>query len=568
MPSDALGSSVTDGTANPVIGRSRFESWIDAPANGALPSACGSVAGWCFRRDGRPISAIRAKVGDRVFPGFYGHARPDVAAAFVNEAGSLHSGFDVPVLTSRDATCTIEASDAEGTWEAVRACELRPALPFAFVLDEPDEPIDSSRRVLRGWFDEAAGTALTQLRARIGQRVFRAVLVGPRPDVHARFGNALEADACGFEIPIVVSRAPSTCELEAQGEDGTWKTLRSIAVADTARRGGLELLKWSRFWVRAWLGRPARQEDVSMAERDFAVAVMRQRGWFNLDIVPQYAARPVAPERFPLPSRSTATLSPLIVVTPSYQQVSFLEQTLRSVLEQQGVNVHYIVQDGGSTDGSVALIERYASRLAYWESARDAGQGDAINRGFARSAGQPDDVLMYLNSDDVLLPGAARFVLEYFARHPDVDAVYGHRVLIDARGDEVGRWFTPRQKSDDLRLVDHVPQETLFWRRRIWDRVGGIDPSFQYALDWDLLLRFQAAGARIVRLPWFLGEFRIHAAQKSTARLAEDGIPEMTALRLRAWGRAPSFAEIHRVSRRAQLDSALVGALFRRGWRV
>jgi hypothetical protein len=141
-------------------------------------------------------------------------------------------------------------------------------------------------------------------------------------------------------------------------------------------------------------------------------------------------------------------------------------------------------------------------------------------------------------------------------------------VLIDAAGDEVGRWITPRQRSDDLRLVDHVPQETLFWRRRIWDRVGGIDPSFHFALDWDLLLRFKAADARIVRLPWFLGGFRVHAQQKTSTWLQEHGIPEMSALRLRTLERAPSDAEIQRVSRRAQLDSALAKALLQRGWRV
>jgi glycosyltransferase involved in cell wall biosynthesis len=258
----------------------------------------------------------------------------------------------------------------------------------------------------------------------------------------------------------------------------------------------------------------------------------------------------------------------ITIVTPSLQQGSFLEQTIRSVLDQRDVEIDYIVQDGGSTDNSVPLVRRYAARLAHWESIGDGGQADAIVRGFSHGAGRPDDLMMYLNSDDTLMEGAARFVAEYFAQHPEVDVAYGHRVLIDDHGREIGRWFTPRLACSDLRLHDFIPQETLFWRRRIWDRVGGIDTSFRFALDWDLLLRFSAAGARFARLPWFLGGFRLHSRQKTTTLLQDDGIPEMDALRRRTLGRTPTHDELHLAMRRAQLDSALVCALFQRGWRV
>ena len=102
--------------------------------------------------------------------------------------------------------------------------------------------------------------------------------------------------------------------------------------------------------------------------------------------------------------------------------------------------------------------------------------------------------MAWINSDDFYLPGALAFVADYFAWHPDVDVLYGHRVLVDEQSREIGRWFLPKHDPEVLRLNDFVPQETLFWRRRIWDRVGGIDPSYKFALDWDLLLRFQAAG--------------------------------------------------------------------------
>jgi hypothetical protein len=127
--------------------------------------------------------------------------------------------------------------------------------------------------------------------------------------------------------------------------------------------------------------------------------------------------------------------------------------------------------------------------------------------------------------------------VDYFARNPDVDAIYGHRVLVDENSQEIGRWFLPPHDPEVLRLNDFVPQETLFWRRRIWDKVGGLDKTFKFAMDWDLLLRFQEAGARIVRVPYFLGCFRVHAAQKTSASMHDLGQSEITLLRERTFGR-------------------------------
>ncbi|MBI2497632.1 MAG: hypothetical protein HYV75_06875 [Opitutae bacterium] len=125
-----------------------------------------------------------------------------------------------------------------------------------------------------------------------------------------------------------------------------------------------------------------------------------------------------------------------------------------------------------------------------------------------------------------------------------MDVLYGHRILVDEKSHEIGRWFLPRHDDEILRLNDFVPQETLFWRRRIWDKVGGLDPSFKFALDWDLLLRFQAAGAKIVRVPYFLACFRIHAAQKTSAALHDVGQKEIDFLRIRTQGREIPPAEL------------------------
>jgi glycosyltransferase involved in cell wall biosynthesis len=256
------------------------------------------------------------------------------------------------------------------------------------------------------------------------------------------------------------------------------------------------------------------------------------------------------------------------VVTPSFHQAKYLEATIRSVLSQEGVRLDYIVRDGGSTDGSVEILGQYASRFKSWKSEGDRGQADAVGRGFEAAECGPEDVMAFLNSDDLLMPGAVRFVAGYFARHPEADVVFGHRVLVDEAGREVGRWFTPRLSCFDLRIHDFVPQETLFWRKRIWDKVGGIDGRFQFSADWDLLLRFAEAGARFRRLPWFLGLFRRHPAQKTATQATETGLRERDALRLRSLGRTPKASEVDADMRRAQVESAFLASLFRRGWRL
>src|SRR5205085_3890693 len=118
----------------------------------------------------------------------------------------------------------------------------------------------------------------------------------------------------------------------------------------------------------------------------------------------------------------------------------------------------------------------------------------------------------------VLLPGALAYVAKYFASHPTVDAVYGQRVMVDEHDRKVGVWVLPRHDDEELALIDFVPQETLFWRRSLWEAAGGqIDASLRFAIDWELLLRFREQGAKIVRLPRFLGAFRVHEEQKTAA---------------------------------------------------
>jgi hypothetical protein len=155
--------------------------------------------------------------------------------------------------------------------------------------------------------------------------------------------------------------------------------------------------------------------------------------------------------------------------------------------------------------------------------------------------------MAWLNSDDLLLPGALAHVAQFFNEHPDVDVVYGHRILIDENDQEVGRWLLPKHDNAVLSWADYVPQETLFWRRRIWDKVGGrVDESFRFAMDWDLLVRFREAGARFHRLPRFLGAFRVHAQQKTSAAISDIGHVEMARIRKRTLGRDTTSVEIRK----------------------
>ena len=229
------------------------------------------------------------------------------------------------------------------------------------------------------------------------------------------------------------------------------------------------------------------------------------------------------------------------IVTPSYNQGGFIERTIQSVLRQEYSNLEYIIQDGASKDETMQVVEKYAGSLKHYESARDSGQTQALNLGFRHATGE---IMAYLNSDDLLLPGALNYVASYFMKHPEIDAVYGHRVIVDEYDQEVGRWVMPPHDDEVLSWADYVPQETLFWRRSAWEKAGNtMDESFRFAMDWDLLLRLRDSGARIKRLPRFLGAFRVHPHQKTSALISDIGNQEMARLRERCAKRPVSQAE-------------------------
>ena len=259
-------------------------------------------------------------------------------------------------------------------------------------------------------------------------------------------------------------------------------------------------------------------------------------------------------------AEDSATLPTVALVTPSYRQGAFIRATIDSVLGQAYPKLRYVVMDGGSADETPEILASYGDRLDWW-SGRDGGQADAINKGFARVSGE---IMGWVNSDDLLLPGTLAYVARFFRDHPEIDLVYGHRIIIDERGKEVGRWVLPRHDPAALALTDYVPQETMFWRARLWNAVGPLDTGFHYAMDWDLLLRAQRAGFRFRRLPRFLGCFRVHGEQKTAQTTALT--QEMDQLRAAHFGRPVSQQEISRGLRLYQLRQLACDWRYRLGW--
>lgn len=211
------------------------------------------------------------------------------------------------------------------------------------------------------------------------------------------------------------------------------------------------------------------------------------------------------------------------IITPSYNQAAYIEWTVRSVLLQRYSNLEYIVMDGGSNDGTREILDRYCSRFAHYVSEKDEGQADAVARGLERSTGQ---IMAYLNSDDMLAPGALQFVADYFARHPEVDAIYSHRCTVNEANKAISYWILPHHSNYLMERWDLIPQETCFWRRSLFEQCGNIDPSFRFALDYDLFLRYMRRG-RFERVNRFLGAFRYHCNAKTFTLLQDVGHAEI-----------------------------------------
>lgn len=211
---------------------------------------------------------------------------------------------------------------------------------------------------------------------------------------------------------------------------------------------------------------------------------------------------------------------PLVsVVTPSFNQARYLERTILSVLSQGYPNLEYIIVDGGSTDGSLDIIRKYADRLSYWVSEPDRGQSDAINKGWSRATGE---ILAWLNSDDTYQPGAIARAVDFLDKNPDVDFVYGLCHATDEDDRVTAIWDPPEFRLKWLiRLgISNIPQQTVFFRRKVLDGVGELDINLDYAMDYDFFIRIALKGYRIRKIPCILANYRLHPTSKSISQRA------------------------------------------------
>jgi glycosyltransferase involved in cell wall biosynthesis len=260
----------------------------------------------------------------------------------------------------------------------------------------------------------------------------------------------------------------------------------------------------------------------------------------------------------------TAMAGPRIsVITPSYNQGAYLEEAMDSVLSQGTDNLEYIVMDGGSTDGSVDIIKKHAKHLAYWQSARDGGQVNAISDGFRRCTG---DILCWLNSDDMFTPGTLKKVRALFQENDVLDLLYADYLVLQADGRLIAKPKIAYDFDICLAVFLMIPQSSSFWTRRIYDAVGGLDCAYQYSFDFDLFLKFgrelkdRPGAIRNVHDYWSI--FRIHGASKT---VRENAMLRAEAKQIRSSFGLPRFRPYKRCIQYYQLARTLIAFHRERG---
>jgi GT2 family glycosyltransferase len=261
------------------------------------------------------------------------------------------------------------------------------------------------------------------------------------------------------------------------------------------------------------------------------------------------------------------------IITPSYNQAAYLEQTIQSVLTQDYPRIEYIVVDGASTDGSVEIIKKYAMesdsllfnqkqasgthKINYWVSEKDKGQAEAINKGFARATG---DVIAWLNSDDYYLPGTVSAVMKVFEENPDVVLVYGNMLAVDENGKTFNTLTYKQLTLQDLLCFQIIGQPAVFMRRSALQKTNGLDLTFHFLLDHHLWIQIAQHG-RILHVPQTWSAARYHAEAKNRAKAAEFG---REAFRILDWVKSqPGYrGSMVGVERRARASANRVDARY------
>ena len=207
------------------------------------------------------------------------------------------------------------------------------------------------------------------------------------------------------------------------------------------------------------------------------------------------------------------------IITPSYNQASYLEQTILSVLDQDYPRIEYLVIDGASTDDSAGIIRKYADQLTYWVSEKDNGQADAINKGFARATGE---LIAWLNSDDYYLTGAVSSAVKIFEENPDAVLVYGDMLAVDEHGKTFNTLKYKQLTLKDLLCFQIIGQPAVFMRRSALEKTFGLDPALHFLLDHFLWIQIAQHG-KILHVDQTWAAARYHAEAKNRAKAAEFG---------------------------------------------
>lgn len=258
----------------------------------------------------------------------------------------------------------------------------------------------------------------------------------------------------------------------------------------------------------------------------------------------------------------------LSIITPSFNQGRFLEETILSVLNQGYKSLEYIVIDGGSTDESVSIIRRYEPRLTYWESEKDRGQVHAINKGLEKVTG---DIVAFINSDDVYLPGAFSSVMNYFHENPESKWVCGDTIMFgDGYDTKLIRAVVPRSAAHCLSWAYRAPQPGHFWKANL--AKSGFQERWNYDFDHDLYVRLLLAGHQCEYIPVPMAGYRLHEASKTIAeshrmseefdRIAEFYEPQLQGADQR-WCKATRFLRLSYAASEAGRKSEAISWLMR-----
>ncbi|MEP7288286.1 MAG: glycosyltransferase family 2 protein [Chloroflexota bacterium] len=225
-------------------------------------------------------------------------------------------------------------------------------------------------------------------------------------------------------------------------------------------------------------------------------------------------------DRYPIPAHlpdvhiRDSSLPLVSIVTPSFNQGKFIRETIESVLTQDYPNIEYWVIDGGSSDETLGILRDYESDPRFhWISEPDSGQSDAINKGWSRCRG---DILAWLCSDDLYFAGAIRAQVDYLLAHPDVDAVYSDALYIDVKGNPVRKYWARKFSQYELLRICFIPQPTVFLRRTLIERIGTVNPSLHYALDYEYWLRASLNGV-FAYSSADIAKYRLHDDSKTVA---------------------------------------------------